>query len=309
MHPASLGFRALVTIAALMTAPAGHAQSCHALDPALAGGYTGACKNGLAHGRGTAVGKWGDSYTGMWANGLKHGPGKYTSRNGNSFVGRFVDDEPVTDADRFRTLRAADDPNWRILAAKRDPELTKHLEEARRTGGPVPLEAAVAALRKGDYAQAYGIVKTAAERGSAVATLALGDYWSGLGYEHNEAVRYFEEAGKLGSAEAYRRLASLNEHSNPAMANRYLALASETAAKQGPPPTAAAVQGATARVVQSEVLKPPESAARQAPQGEERTREARSVPPNGAVESRAAEPRTPVPGATAPSPLSSDMQN
>jgi len=74
-------------------------ESCKVLARGLQGTYTGECKEGLAHGDGTATGldtfeghfskglpngfgtyKWntGAVYTGQWKKGLRHGRGKYT---------------------------------------------------------------------------------------------------------------------------------------------------------------------------------------------------------------------------------------
>lgn len=74
-------------------------ESCKVLTKGLQGTYSGECKEGLAHGDGTATGldtyeghfrkglpngfgtyKWntGAVYTGQWKKGLRHGRGKYT---------------------------------------------------------------------------------------------------------------------------------------------------------------------------------------------------------------------------------------
>lgn len=53
----------------------------------IAGSYKGDCKNGLANGKGTAIGE--DTYKGMFQNGLPEGKGTYTYKNGNVFSGEW----------------------------------------------------------------------------------------------------------------------------------------------------------------------------------------------------------------------------
>jgi hypothetical protein len=53
----------------------------------LQGTYEGECKNGVAHGRGIAVGK--DEYQGEFKNGLPHGKGRYIYANGDEYIGEF----------------------------------------------------------------------------------------------------------------------------------------------------------------------------------------------------------------------------
>lgn len=53
----------------------------------LQGVYDGECKNGLAHGRGKALGK--DEYMGEFKNGLPHGKGRLTYANGDEYIGEF----------------------------------------------------------------------------------------------------------------------------------------------------------------------------------------------------------------------------
>jgi len=64
-------------------------ESCKVLKPEIAGTYEGKCKNGLAHGKGTASGA--DSYTGQFSKGLPNGTGKYTWQNGNTYNGEWAD--------------------------------------------------------------------------------------------------------------------------------------------------------------------------------------------------------------------------
>jgi hypothetical protein len=65
-----------------------HAQEngeCKVLVPALDGIYQGGCKDGLAHGKGTASGT--DAYTGSFKNGLPNGKGTYTWASGDYYKG------------------------------------------------------------------------------------------------------------------------------------------------------------------------------------------------------------------------------
>jgi hypothetical protein len=65
-----------------------HDSTCKVLLSAISGEYQGACRNGLAHGKGTARGE--DTYTGRFSDGLPDGKGKYVYRNGNSFTGYWI---------------------------------------------------------------------------------------------------------------------------------------------------------------------------------------------------------------------------
>src|SRR5210317_1177946 len=64
-------------------------KSCEVLMEKISGKYSGACKDGLAHGKGNAIRE--DTYTGFFKNGLPHGKGKYLSKNGDVFRGQWVD--------------------------------------------------------------------------------------------------------------------------------------------------------------------------------------------------------------------------
>jgi len=59
--------------------------NCKVLMEKISGTYEGACKKGLAHGRGIAKGD--DTYTGKFRKGLPDGLGLYTYKNGDSFFG------------------------------------------------------------------------------------------------------------------------------------------------------------------------------------------------------------------------------
>lgn len=88
-------------------------SSCKVTDLEIAGYYRGGCKNGLAEGYGTAVGRdkyfgdfvagnmkgkgnyhWvnGDSYEGDWSENKMHGNGTLTWNNGDKYTGPFVND-------------------------------------------------------------------------------------------------------------------------------------------------------------------------------------------------------------------------
>jgi len=67
---------------------AGEADSCKVLFKEISGTYKGDCKDGLAHGKGKAVGE--DTYNGEFKNGLPDGKGKYTYKDGNMFLGHWV---------------------------------------------------------------------------------------------------------------------------------------------------------------------------------------------------------------------------
>lgn len=63
------------------------AQDCKVLVPELDSIYTGKCKKGLAHGKGTAIGK--DTYTGKFAKGWPSGKGTYTWSSGDHYTGEW----------------------------------------------------------------------------------------------------------------------------------------------------------------------------------------------------------------------------
>lgn len=53
----------------------------------ISGSYSGKCRKGLAHGKGTAEGI--DRYTGQFRKGLPHGTGTYTWANGDYYTGEW----------------------------------------------------------------------------------------------------------------------------------------------------------------------------------------------------------------------------
>ena len=60
---------------------------CKVLLESVSGIYQGDCKNGLAHGKGIALGI--DKYEGRFKEGLPNGKGKYTWANGDYFEGNW----------------------------------------------------------------------------------------------------------------------------------------------------------------------------------------------------------------------------
>ena len=60
-------------------------NDCKVLMPELSGSYTGGCKKGLAHGKGSAVGI--DSYEGRFSKGLPNGSGTYRWASGAVYEG------------------------------------------------------------------------------------------------------------------------------------------------------------------------------------------------------------------------------
>lgn len=64
-------------------------EECEVLLPSISGTYEGRCKNGLAHGKGKAVGK--DTYEGDFRKGYPHGTGIFSYENGDVYDGGFRD--------------------------------------------------------------------------------------------------------------------------------------------------------------------------------------------------------------------------
>lgn len=60
---------------------------CQVLKPEISGQYFGKCKDGLAQGKGKAVGR--DTYEGQFSKGLPQGNGTYTWSNGDNYVGEW----------------------------------------------------------------------------------------------------------------------------------------------------------------------------------------------------------------------------
>jgi hypothetical protein len=86
-NSASKGF--LVVSAAFLSFLPLNAQTsdCKVLVPEISGKYVGDCKNGLAHGKGTATGT--DSYEGQFSKGLPNGKGTYTWSTGLVYKGEW----------------------------------------------------------------------------------------------------------------------------------------------------------------------------------------------------------------------------
>jgi len=62
-------------------------ENCQVLKPEIAGNYTGKCKNGLAQGKGKAIGK--DTYEGTFSKGLPEGKGTYAWSTGEVYTGEW----------------------------------------------------------------------------------------------------------------------------------------------------------------------------------------------------------------------------
>jgi hypothetical protein len=62
-------------------------ENCKVLNPSISGTYEGKCKNGLANGKGIAIGS--DKYEGQFIKGLADGKGIYTWSTGESYVGEW----------------------------------------------------------------------------------------------------------------------------------------------------------------------------------------------------------------------------
>lgn len=62
-------------------------NSCKVLMKEISTTYKGDCLDGLAEGKGTAIGE--DTYKGMFHQGLPHGKGIYKYKNGNVFTGNW----------------------------------------------------------------------------------------------------------------------------------------------------------------------------------------------------------------------------
>ena len=60
---------------------------CQVLIPELSGEYFGKCKEGLAQGKGKALGR--DTYEGHFSKGLPQGDGTYIWANGDSYTGQW----------------------------------------------------------------------------------------------------------------------------------------------------------------------------------------------------------------------------
>jgi len=80
----------LTPILLLLFIGSAFAQECRVHDPELQGSYVGACRDGLAEGRGSASGI--AHYEGEFRAGRKHGKGVKAWANGDRYEGGFVED-------------------------------------------------------------------------------------------------------------------------------------------------------------------------------------------------------------------------
>lgn len=62
-------------------------QDCKVILESISGNYSGKCKDGLAHGKGKAMGI--DTYEGLFVKGLPQGKGTYTWANGDTYTGEW----------------------------------------------------------------------------------------------------------------------------------------------------------------------------------------------------------------------------
>jgi hypothetical protein len=83
-----LGLSLIVSFLIIPFRLSGQGSDCKVLVPDLTGTYSGECKNGLAHGKGTAAGK--DRYEGEFNRGLPHGKGKYEWSDGKVYQGEWT---------------------------------------------------------------------------------------------------------------------------------------------------------------------------------------------------------------------------
>jgi len=95
---AGMALLILTTMGAASNVYSADQLSCKVNDSDIGNIYHGACKNGLAHGRGSAKGR--DEYVGQFKNGDPHGIGKYTwgpssDWAGDVYEGEWRDSEPT----------------------------------------------------------------------------------------------------------------------------------------------------------------------------------------------------------------------
>ncbi|MCB9015635.1 MAG: hypothetical protein H6541_07535 [Lentimicrobiaceae bacterium] len=85
MRRITIGLIALTVL--IYTQYATAQENCRVLNINISESYTGKCKNGLAHGQGTATGI--DRYEGQFKKGLPDGKGKYTWSTGEVYDGQW----------------------------------------------------------------------------------------------------------------------------------------------------------------------------------------------------------------------------
>ncbi len=80
-------YKYLLTLISMICGYTSYAQDCKVLMPEIAVIYEGACKKGLAHGKGTAKGE--NVYEGNFKKGLPHGQGRYVYDKGVGYQGEW----------------------------------------------------------------------------------------------------------------------------------------------------------------------------------------------------------------------------
>ncbi len=100
-------------------------EQCKVLMPEISGKYEGKCKNGLAHGKGTAEGK--DKYSGYFKKGLPDGSGTYTWSSGEIYKGKFKAGKKEGEGKFFYKIQGVD--SVRIGIWKDDVYFKKMLEK------------------------------------------------------------------------------------------------------------------------------------------------------------------------------------
>jgi len=95
---------------------------CKVLLESISGKYEGDCKNGLAHGRGTAEGI--DKYTGRFREGLPDGGGIYYFSNGDYFHGAFKSGKKSGKGEYFSALN-----NKKIKGIWKEDSLNREISD------------------------------------------------------------------------------------------------------------------------------------------------------------------------------------
>jgi len=112
-------------------------NECKVLLNEISGSYDGACKDGLAHGKGIARGV--DTYDGKFKKGLPNGKGKYIWANGDIFEGYFKAGKKngegilYTNADKNKLrgiwkddefIKKVEDPQYQVIQMQNVTDVT-----------------------------------------------------------------------------------------------------------------------------------------------------------------------------------------